>query len=159
MRRTALDIVNSISNYLEGNAGIAMPPTNIASKTKLNYLACKEYLNLIESIQKLPKINSIKTKTGKLFKVEKMTEMPLEQQKKLLKEEFDVKPSRADEIYIELLERKAFNEKSAIKIERSETIEKGLKFKHLKQTKKGRIHLTKLGRIIAKGAKELFAED
>ena len=158
MRRKSITIVSSITKCLEKNPGLALPPTRIASLAGLNYHACKTYLHLIESIQEMPKIQVIKTPRGEIFKIE-MTALPLEEQKEILKEEFGMKHSKTDEVYIALLEKKAFNLKSAVKIKMNSIIEKALKLGHLKKTKENKGYLTKVGRIIAKGAKELFLED
>lgn len=87
-----------------------------------------------------------------------MTTVIFQKQKEILKEEFGMKHSRTDEVYIALLEKKAFNPKTAVKIKMNSVIEKALKLGHLKQTKNNKVYLTKIGRIIAKGAKELFLE-
>ncbi len=71
-------------------------------------------------------------------------------QKKILGEEFGVKPDEADKLYLGLLDS------GPQKIEMNRTIREGLKFRHLAKTKNGKICLTPLGKTIAKGAKKLF---
>ncbi|MEW6295142.1 MAG: hypothetical protein AB1467_02485 [Candidatus Diapherotrites archaeon] len=158
MRRRPITIVSSITKCLEDNTGVALPPTKIAQLSGLNYQACNAYLGLIKKIQEMPRMESIKTHKGEMFKIE-MTALPLKEQKAILKEEFNMNYSKTDEIYIALLEENAFSPKTAVKAKMNPIIKKGLKFKHLKQTKDKKVYLTKTGRIIAKGAKELFSEN
>ena len=156
-RRDAQEIVEGITEFLEGCEGLAIPPTVIAKKLKLNYNACKTYLKLIYFIQEQPKLIKIKKTKGVLYSMDKdLTSYPMREQKKILKEEFGVKLEESDKLYIGLLEKKATTEKKALKIWENQTVKEGLKFRQLAKTKDGRVYLTELGQTIAKGAKTLF---
>lgn len=85
-----------------------------------------------------------------------LTSYPFSEQKRMLKENFEVKLNESDKLYIGLLEANAINDKNAIKAEINKTVKEGLKFKHLAKTKDNKIYLTELGQTITKGTKKLF---
>ncbi|MFH1696559.1 MAG: hypothetical protein ABH854_01470 [Candidatus Diapherotrites archaeon] len=157
-RRDSAEIVNSIATVLEKNSGRAISVTAIAKETKLNYNSAVDYIELIRFIKhKLPDIEEIKTHKGRIFMIKRMSEYPLEEQKEILREEFGIKMDNSDKLYMSLIKEGAISPENAIRLPLGNgIIKEGLKLGHLKKGKQGRIYLTKIGRMIAEGAVELF---
>jgi len=141
---------------MEKNNHFALPTSLIAKQSKLNYDSCKEYLQLISLAQEMPHIERIQTPNGELFRMQGLLSLSNEERKKVLVNEFGISKSSSDELYLELFEKNITSEQSAIKLQKNQIIEQGLKLRHLIETPDKRIFLSKIGIGIAKGAKKLF---
>ncbi|MCX6799492.1 MAG: hypothetical protein NTW59_05365, partial [Candidatus Diapherotrites archaeon] len=95
---------------------------------------------------------------GVLYSMEKdLTSYSFKEQKKILRDDFDIRADDSDRLYLGLLKNKATNEKDSIWVEESPEVKIGLKFRHLAKAPNGKIYLTELGQTMAKGAKKLFS--
>jgi len=137
----------------------ASSPTSIANKTKLNYNSCREYLQLMTFVQSIPKIKIIKTEKGELYRMDGLLDLPTEKTNESLVNDFGMKLTDSDKLYLGLFEKNITNKEHAIKLGNSQIVKDGLKFRHLEKTPDGRIYLSVLGKTIAIGAKELFGKN
>ncbi|MFH1224675.1 MAG: hypothetical protein V1676_02620 [Candidatus Diapherotrites archaeon] len=153
-RRGPMEIAQSIGALLGKSRGTVLSATLIARKTGLNYNSCKEYLGLIKYAQGLPDIEEVRTVRGRAFMLP-LSAYPEAERHRIFKEEFGVRFTDADRLYIGLLEKGAVCAAKAATLEKTALVRRGLKMEHLKEAR-GKVYLSDLGILVAQGAKRIF---
>jgi len=104
MRRSPQEVVNTLAYALkEGKQGDEFKLSELAKRTSMSYVTVQYYLDLIEHVQKnIPMIEVV--------------EKPRTSHVKILKE-IDLKLSDAENMLLQLFDRKAFGEAFAVSID------------------------------------------
>ncbi|MCX6822302.1 MAG: hypothetical protein NTW30_06015 [Candidatus Aenigmarchaeota archaeon] len=155
MPQDPFEVVRRIEHTLI-SSGRPISINKIAKKTGFHYNTVKRYVRLMDEIQELPKLEVIRGEGTTLVRLERdLSKLPEEEQMKIIKTHFP-DMTQEDKILIELMERGITSEEKAIRMSKSEIIEKLIRLKRLKETIDGRVYLTELGYGIAWGAKKIY---
>jgi len=153
-KKTPEEILESIETVLmESKEPLSL--NEISQRSRVYPSTLKRYVGLIMRMQIMPKIEVIETKAAKLVKLKELSSLPEEEQVKVIKSHFPfITPDI--EFLVGLLKEKALSPESAIQVKESPLIKKLLEQQHVIKTREGRIYLSETGRVIAKGAIEVY---
>jgi len=160
MTHRQTEIVDRIFDVVEKHAGVVMTPNSIAKEAKLHYNTVKKYLPLIEDIQSKPEIRMMKTSAGYGFMVESrdLLSLPEEEQIRIIRNDYFPEVGEEDVFLTKLLKVGATSREKAIKVKMKPFIKKGIDAKRYKKTNDGRLYLTSLGVMMARGALDIYPE-
>lgn len=153
-KKTPEEIMESIETVLmESKEPLSL--NEISQRTKVYPSTLKRYVGFIIKVQIMPKIEVIETKAATLVQLKELSSLPEEEQVKVIKSHF---PCITPEIefLVGLLKEKAVSPESAIQVKGSPLIKKLLEQQHVIKTREGKIYLSETGKIIAKGATEVY---
>lgn len=153
-KKTPEEIMESIETVLmESKEPLSL--NEISQRAKVYPSTLKRYVRFIKKVQTMPKIEVIETRAATLVQLKELSSLPEEEQVKVIKNHF---PCITPEIefLVGLLKEKAVSPESAIEIRESPLTKKLLEQQHIIKAKDGRVYLSETGRIIAKGAIEVY---
>lgn len=155
MPHDQLEVIQKIEKTLE--SGRPMSLHRVSKVTGLHYTTVRRYVNLLDSVQKMPTIEVIRGDKTTLVRLRtrKLSLLSEEEQNKIIKS-YLPKLEEDTKILITLMDKRIVSQKSAVKLKRTRMIKKLIKQGQLKETGDGRIFLTELGRRIASGAKKIY---
>jgi len=157
MPHDALQAIEKIERTL-AIAGRPMTISKIAKKSGLHYTTVKRYVNLLESVKKMPEISVVKGEGATLVSLEtarNMAELPEEEQIKVIKSYFPSLDSEG-KFLVGLMDRNAIKQTVAVGLRKSPLVRKMLKLHRIAETADRKFYLTDLGCKIAKGAKKIY---
>lgn len=157
MPHDPLEAIEKIERTL-AITGKPMTISKLAKKSGLHYTTVKRYVNLLESLKKMPEISVIKGEGATLVSLEverDLSKLPEEEQIKVIKSYFP-KLDREGEFLVELMEKDVTKKAAAVKLRKSPLVRKMSKLERIAETKDGKFYLTDLGYKMAKGAKKIY---
>jgi DNA-binding transcriptional regulator YhcF (GntR family) len=138
--------------------GKPMSISKLAKKTGLHYTTVKRYVALLESVKKMPSIETIGGEGITLVRLERdLAKLKEEEIKQIIKQHFP-EMDKEERLLIRLLEKNAISRERAVKMRITEFIENLIKLGRLKKTRNGKIYLTNIGYGIACGAKKIYGD-
>jgi len=148
-KRTIKEMVEDIFEVVERREELT--PSLLQKELNTNYESVKSYVSLIKLIQSKPRL---------IFEEDKIRR-GVDWIDPFIREQIGYSPNPRVALYVELLDRGATSEQSAVQIDEfpKESIgllRKGVMMEHLSTTKDLRVYLTELGKMIAEGAKKVY---
>jgi|YelNatPaOPRAMG01_1025707.scaffolds.fasta_scaffold52152_2 DNA-binding transcriptional regulator YhcF (GntR family) len=157
MPQDAMQVIGKIERtLLEANKPMSI--SMLAKKTKLHYTTVKRYVMLLESVKKMPTIETIGGEGITLVRLERdLAKLREEEIKQIIKQHFP-DMDKEEKLLIRLLEKGAVSKEKAVKMRITEFIENLIRLERVKKTKNGKIYLTNIGYGIACGAKKIYSD-
>lgn len=157
MPRDAMQVIGKIERTLL-ETGKPMSINKLAKKTGLHYTTVKRYVTLLESVKKMPSIETISGEGVTLVRLERdLAKLKEEEIKQIIKQHFP-EMDKEERLLIRLLEKNATSREKAVKTRVTEFIENLIKLGRVRKTKSGKIYLTNIGYGIACGAKKIYSD-
>lgn len=146
-----MERMETIGAVLVKNPDKAFTITELADKTQLHPLTVKRYIELFSYMQAIPYGIQV-INGGRITMVQ--LKMDYKKENEEIKGMF---PEIGDDnkILITLLTTDATRKENAIKLDENETVKKLVKLERIEKVD-GRYHLTHIGKMIAKGIKEIY---
>ena len=170
IERTSLpEALSIVIKTLERRTNSERPLTlrEISKETGLNPRTVRKTISLLEETKQFLKrkdVQIIRGGSGTLVQTEekkvKMTELPGDIQKFIIRTKYFPQPSREDEIQVYLYLRKAFDGESAVFLEDTPTVRKLMKLERIGKTlgEEPKFYLTDIGKMVAIGALDIYPE-
>lgn len=157
MPQDPIQVIGKIERTLL-EVGKPMSISKLAKKTGLHYTTVKRYVALLESVKKMPFIETIGGEGITLVRLERdLAKLKEEEIKQIIKQHFP-EMDKEERLLIRLLEKNAISREKAVKMRVTEFIENLIKLGRLKKTRNGKIYLTNIGYGIACGAKKIYCD-
>ncbi len=157
MTRDPLEAIEKIERALV-TSGRPVTISKLAKRSGLHYNTVKRYVNLLDSVRRMPAISVIRGEGAVLVTLETerdLTKLPENEQIKIIKSFFP-RLDREGKFLIDMMERDAIKETVAIKLKKTPFVRKMVKIGRISETEDGKFYLTELGYKIAKGAKKIY---